>query len=143
MPKKNDIPVMTSVTLTPLPGGYYLDAWLDGADPAAGGETMKRFRFDSVQQMVDFSKESRRVALLSVGYEELPVTAGDVREDDLLPMMNGGAVDSVDVEKKYAEIVPTSELDELVEYRHFTFNNSSASVSMKADERLVVLRKIN
>ena len=104
MPKKVDIPALTSVTLTPHPGGYFLDAWLDGADPAAGGENMQRFKFDSTQQMVDFSKEVRRTALLSVGFEELLIAAGEVQEGYLLAMMNL-AVDSIDLEKKYAEIV--------------------------------------
>lgn len=135
MPKKVAIPVLNSVTLTPHPDGYFLDTWMEGRE-------MERFQFSDVQQVVDFAVEARRVALLSVGYDELLVTAGDVQVDDRLPLMNGGSVDSVDIEKKYAEIVPTSELDELVEYRHFTFKNSTANLSMKSDDRLTVLRRI-
>jgi hypothetical protein len=135
VPKKVAIPVLNSVTLTPHPDGYFLDTWMEGRE-------MERFQFSDVQQVVDFAVEARRVALLSVGYDELLVTAGDVQVDDRLPLMNGGSVDSVDIEKKYAEIVPTSELDELVEYRHFTFKNSTANLSMKSDDRLTVLRRI-
>lgn len=142
MPKKVDIPALTSVALTPHPGGYFLDAWLDGADPAAGGENMQRFKFDSTQQMVDFSREVRRTALLSVGFEELVTDAGDVLIGDLFPMINSLGVDGIDLEKKFAEIVPTSDLDEMVTYCHFSFKNSTATVSMKATDRLTILRQI-
>lgn len=134
MPKKNTVPVLNSVTLTPHPDGYFLDAWTEGRE-------MERFQFSDVQQVVDFSVETRRVALLSVGYEDLKVTAADVQEEDQLPMVDMLIVDSVDIEKKFAEIEPDP-LNELVEYRHFSFKNSSATLSMKADDRLTVLRRV-
>lgn len=153
MANKVDIKAITSSAIVPTPDGYYLDLWTD-LQEEGDGQRLDRYRFQSVSQMTDHSREARRIALLATGYEELSLNAEDVQEDDMLPFLNGGSIYSIDSEKRFsastvleAVVADGDNLADLrdgakTRYMIFTFSGSAAEVSMPADNKLTVLRKI-
>ena len=134
------VQTITSSALVPTPDGYYLDIWVDLKEPG-DGQKLIRFKFEDVSQMTDHSKEARRIALLATHFEELSIGAEDVQQDDLVPSLGGGTVYSIDSELRYDD--EDTQTDGVKKrWMLFTFAGTVSVLSMPAEDRITILRKI-
>lgn len=136
----NHIKGIQTVTVVPTPEGYYLDLWPNEQYPQ-----LERWRFGSVDQLSQFSMETRRIALLATHYEELTIEAKDVLQGDLFKSLNGGTVEQI-TEVEWEDIlhdgVRRSADPHSVEVLQFAFYGSTALIQIKSNSLVNVLRRI-
>lgn len=136
----NHIRVLNAVVVVPTPEGYYLDLWPDDTHPQ-----LERWRFTDVNQLSQFSLETRRIALLATHYEELTIEASAVLQGDLFRSLNGGTVEHI-TEVKWEHIlhdgIRRSADPYFVKVLQFAFYGSTALVQIKANSQVNVLRRI-